>query len=121
MPRTPRGSVNLAPDPVIDSTPLALDAAPLSALLAAITSEIAMLLRLTPNSDACSALSDIRNRLEEAIREGGSDALWSTAAEYAEQEGITTSAATYRARKGKVPSRKVAGRHQILRSQPQAA
>lgn len=118
----PSSPINLAPERTESSPVSVIDAKPVQALLETITTELATLKRLSPNSDACAAITDIRLRLVNAITEGASADLWITAEEVARREGVTTSAITYRCRKGKLTSRKVGGRYLVdVRSLPEAA
>jgi len=121
MPPTPRQTLNLAPPTDTSTRPSVIDAGPVTALLDTMTTDLALLKRLSPNSDACAALADVRIRLEQAIRQGGSGALWLSVGEYAAHEGVTTSAITYRIRKGLVASEKVGGRYLVKASERRAA
>ncbi len=118
----PTSPANLALTRTEAPTASVIDITPVKELLEKITGELATLKRLSPNSDACAAISDIRLRLVNAITEGASSELWISADEFARREGVTASAITYRCRKGKLTHRKVGGRYLVnARSLPEAA
>ena len=120
MPKTK--GVNLAPAAAVKSAvPQTLDAAPIFAFMDAITADVATLKRLDPTSGACVSLEGVRSRMQQVIKEASANSLLMSVQQYADREGVSSSAITYRIRTGKLPCRQVGGRYLIESGMPRAA
>jgi hypothetical protein len=105
--------VDLAPTPVTSEPPTIIDAAPALQLLGRLSTELATLTRLSPNSDACAALKDVHMRLGSAVNDGAATDVWLSTEALADQHGVAPSTVTYWCRKRKVRYRRVGNAYEI--------